>query len=51
MHVCVDTEQEKRISSSQCDAHFTYEVAQLTVYDTRCLEQREEPAGFIYPAF
>lgn len=48
MHVCVDTEQEGRISSSQCDAHFAYEVsaAQLTVCDTRCLE-REEPAGFI----
>lgn len=49
MHVCVDTEQEGRISSSQCDAHFTYEVsaAQLTVCDTRCLEEHEEPAGFI----
>lgn len=44
MHMCVDAEQEGGISSSGCDAHFTYGLfaAQLPVCATCCLEVHNE---------
>lgn len=46
VHVCVDAEQGWGISSSGCDALFTF-AAQLPVCATRCLEEHDESGGFI----